>query len=576
MTEDIHIPVIDLKPPNRGVAEYVLQDQTQNDCSPNYSNNNYSSPLSRGPMRTNLSVPLEYQDKDKMISNCNAVADSLEKGYLHGHGRRHRLRSKSINDEPKLSGQKSCRAHKKSYSVNCGNLHHPSLKLSREEMKQSLLGSTEVFPYHELKTKKTRSTRHIRSHGIGHCNLKQCSPKSASFARKSHMIRNSPSKDNNNCFSYGSLDLFGYPRNGYKSLKYHPGIGLDEFDPRKEFVYYASHYMSSSSANGYPCNVPRRHRSHSLSDSFSMSEYLTTSDEQNNNTHTGNVFSFDRFDISDHANPKILNDSDRMSVSADTSNSKGHRRHLSESRMQRIFKEQMAIERSKGENQPIAFRDIFAAIIFLIQIGIMFWSGIEYGPRAMAKLHFNKPSYDEINEDMNEVWMHYRFIIGFAAVCGLFASFLALIALSLLMSVTENVIKYSLVTSIGVAFAWGTIGVGYSPQSLIPLSGIISLVLFSGYSFMVWDRIPFATANLLTALKAVQANEGLLGITYGMLALTYCWCMWFIFIFIGLYDHLIETRGAIDSSSLIILTSLCISCYWIYQVLKVSEYNNLL
>ena len=574
MFDEAHL--IDLKPPHLGVAEDAFQGNHQNDISPNNSYDKRS--LSKSTSSSKASCGCKEEEETRIESD--AALDLMEKGHS-GEDNQSRSRSGSIDDRQMVPDRKPRKKkfQRKLHSLRNSSSFHDSLAMmSREEVKEALLASNEVSP---LKLKKSKSTRHVRRWGSGSYDFQRHSSdqqvtrnsvnqgcmdsfgsqrsenhwirkngigsldesfRSQSQRSKKYQMRKSGSNDTQYYFSYGSMDSFGSQRSDGSSLRNHPGIGPDEFDPRKEFAYYASHYVPS------PVDSSRRQRN------------VSFHSETNADIHE--LSSSNNFDSSNHSAPMIMFDS-----AGNNSSTKRNRKYFSERRRQRMFEEQVKIESVKGEDQPIAFRDIFFALVFVIQFGVIVWSGFKYGPRAMVKNHLNDNRDEETNED---VWMNYHFIIRFAALCGLFASFLAFAALSLLMSMAENVIKYSLVTSIGIAFVWGTIGVGLSPQSLVPMSGMVSLALFIGYSLMVWDRIPFATNNLFTALKGVHANKGLLGITYGLLALSYWWCMWFAFVFLGLYDHIIETRGAIDSTGLSILIALCISSYWIYQVAKVS------
>lgn len=74
----------------------------------------------------------------------------------------------------------------------------------------------------------------------------------------------------------------------------------------------------------------------------------------------------------------------------------------------------------------------------------------------------------------------------------------------------------------------------------------------------MWPRIPFAAANLNTALTAVKANMGLTVIAYFMMVLALGWT---IFWFMGVGDALTSSNGGI-------LFLLFVSYYWTFQVLS--------
>ena len=56
---------------------------------------------------------------------------------------------------------------------------------------------------------------------------------------------------------------------------------------------------------------------------------------------------------------------------------------------------------------------------------------------------------------------------------------------------------------------------GPSPNRLVPASGLVVLVLTVGYVFVVWERLPFAAANLTTAVAGMRAHPQLLGVAFG-------------------------------------------------------------
>ena len=350
----------------------------------------------------------------------------------------------------------------------------------------------------------------------------------------------------------------------------HPGVGQNEFDPRKELAYYASHYAkNNSSPHGSlrdtnflmhsPGIIPRDMDASDHSKlSISRHKSIGTPPLHGGST---SIRSSPFTHHSDHSSHYL---------SESFSGSRRHKRGASERRIMLLVEQQVAVENAKGEDQPASCRDVFFVILFLCQLAAVIYAGITYGPSAMFVNHINEDPAVQEQEDREQhiLWVNYNYIIRFAALCGVFAGALSVLALGLLVRVAENVIKYSLVVSIGVAFLWGTIGVGISPQSLVPLTGVLSLTFIAAYTFLVWDRIPFATANVHTALLGVSANKGLVAIAGFVLAITYLWCIWTAFALIGMYD-LMKT----DPSSPITtgyFVAMMISFYWTYQVLKVS------
>lgn len=124
---------------------------------------------------------------------------------------------------------------------------------------------------------------------------------------------------------------------------------------------------------------------------------------------------------------------------------------------------------------------------------------------------------------------------------------------------------------ITLSFVWGTIGIGLSPRNFVPITGIIALALSVAYAFIVWDRIPFASANVLTALTAIRTYPGLTLLALLFQALALAWSIYFCVVVVGVYDAIQEETLIIAKSWTIALyTALGVSYYWTYQVISVS------
>ena len=64
------------------------------------------------------------------------------------------------------------------------------------------------------------------------------------------------------------------------------------------------------------------------------------------------------------------------------------------------------------------------------------------------------------------------------------------------MKFAEQVVKMALMFSIGTSLALGILGLMFG-QMLIGLISLASAVCGCCYAYMVWNRIPFAAANLV-------------------------------------------------------------------------------
>ena len=96
-------------------------------------------------------------------------------------------------------------------------------------------------------------------------------------------------------------------------------------------------------------------------------------------------------------------------------------------------------------------------------------------------------------------------------------------------------------------------------------------MLTVGYMFVVWDCIPFASANLTTALTGVRDNLGLVGVAFLFQFLALVCSIYYTFTFVGLHDamHAGALKGISDNAMIVLDALLLVSYYWTYQVLRV-------
>mmetsp|Transcript_21370 Transcript_21370/g.42885 ORF Transcript_21370/g.42885 Transcript_21370/m.42885 type:complete len:807 (+) Transcript_21370:83-2503(+) len=239
----------------------------------------------------------------------------------------------------------------------------------------------------------------------------------------------------------------------------------------------------------------------------------------------------------------------------------------------------------KGERQPRSCKDVLYAILFVLQMAAVLVVGLKFGPEALVETEAELgPSEGMADDDVAlesvidatvgapqdaKVVLAYWNIMKMACTCGAFAMIISAMALAFMMAMSRRLVYVALVLSIGVSFAWGTIGIGISPNSFVPVSGIIALMLTVGYMFVVWDRIPFASANLTTALTGVRDNLGLVGVAFFFQFLALVASIYYSFTFVGLHDAMYNGQLMIsDNMKVAVDVLLFVSYYWTYQVLR--------
>jgi len=117
------------------------------------------------------------------------------------------------------------------------------------------------------------------------------------------------------------------------------------------------------------------------------------------------------------------------------------------------------------------------------------------------------------------------FLIG---VTGLAAIGLSASALSFMMNHTEKLVQTALIFSVATSLAIGILGF-VTGSMLMGGLGMLSFAIGLCYAKIVWPRIPFAAANLNTALTCVRLNLGLSAVSFLVTAVAFGWTvLWFL------------------------------------------------
>jgi len=221
---------------------------------------------------------------------------------------------------------------------------------------------------------------------------------------------------------------------------------------------------------------------------------------------------------------------------------------------------QLFMEDVKGIPQRPACRDVIFVLLFLFHLVGMIYLGSAYGLEAMrVDTNYLTP---------RAVTLSYRNVIYVACLCGAFAVVVSTCTLLIMMTITKRIVQVALILTICLSFAWGTIGIGVSPKNFVPITGIITLALSVAYAFVVWDRIPFAAANLHAGLSAVRANLGTVLVALVFQGLALVWTIYSAFVLIAVYDALkVGDLTLSHNMTIFVYCMLGISYYWTFQVL---------
>jgi hypothetical protein len=262
-----------------------------------------------------------------------------------------------------------------------------------------------------------------------------------------------------------------------------------------------------------------------------------------------------------------------------------------ESERKRLLREhtaQLWVEDVKGITQPSACRDVFFLLLFVFHLLMVFHVGSLYGKETLraARHAVMTPTdlfgntttvqqhepIDSSLSDGDTVTIYYQNLVFIAMLCGPFTVALSSLMLGVMTLFARFFVQIALVTVLGLSFLWGTVGIYVSPKTAVPVTGVIVLALTVAYTFIVWDRMPFASANLIAALRGVHAYPGTIVVAFCFQGLALVYSVYYSIVVFGVYDALKEGKIAIPSSAhFIVYALLGVSYYWTFQVLLVSS-----
>jgi hypothetical protein len=210
-------------------------------------------------------------------------------------------------------------------------------------------------------------------------------------------------------------------------------------------------------------------------------------------------------------------------------------------------------EFTHGEKQPNNCKDVLWAILFYAHLGVMAFATIYYAPimaqdvaadlaggayRRLAGIASSASRYLEEDEQAQgnaeeaqvedatvDFDLDMTTIVVILAIAGLAGLVISTGAMSLMMIFPRALIKASLFFNL---ICMGTMAILAIVSGAIPVAFMagIMFVVNLWYTFAVWSRIPFAAANLVTAISAVKSNMGLTFFAYNNLLVTFLWSIW--------------------------------------------------
>ena len=182
-----------------------------------------------------------------------------------------------------------------------------------------------------------------------------------------------------------------------------------------------------------------------------------------------------------------------------------------------------------GEAQAPGCRNWVFAVLFLLQLSVVLWFSV-LGIRSAVSMHAdddNNNDNDNDNDDHGNYFpvenITHALVFGISLLLSILCVS-AIMMMLLLGPLAEMMIQVSLVTSpIGCLLA--SVGFMVVGQIIVAVGLLLMAGIGTWYAYWVWHRIPFAAANIHTAMAAIHENKGLLVMAYGTALLTAGWTL---------------------------------------------------
>jgi hypothetical protein len=234
----------------------------------------------------------------------------------------------------------------------------------------------------------------------------------------------------------------------------------------------------------------------------------------------------------------------------------------------------------RGEIQPPMYRDKWFGIAFWLHIGTLVTVAILF---KVGVIEIVQDSDSDSNRRLEDTIVQDATFFASTIITPLIlAPLLSITALSFMSDYAVFLIKLCLIMNIVLNVTFFILCLVTAPLTSI-LPGIMAAI-FIWYARAVWNRIPFAAANLRTGVATIQSNLGITCLSLSAIPLTIGWViLWFYVTFMlseskWLDSQIIEREVTDESGETHIeknvsgLAGFCfflllLSLYWTFQVI---------
>lgn len=169
--------------------------------------------------------------------------------------------------------------------------------------------------------------------------------------------------------------------------------------------------------------------------------------------------------------------------------------------------------------------------------------------------------------DVDENVPDYSGLVYTSAIIGGLTLLSSAFLLSFMIAFASILIKIALLFTV-VLSVLGVVlclWLGFMTGAII---GLILAAISACYAKLVWSRIPFATANLVTSLTAVKKNIGIIFVALSLSIIAIVWSVVWTIAFLGVYEATkVCDANQVCTMNYGYLFLLLISYYWTHQVI---------
>lgn len=221
------------------------------------------------------------------------------------------------------------------------------------------------------------------------------------------------------------------------------------------------------------------------------------------------------------------------------------------------------------KQQPAKCRDPLFAGLFYVNLAIIAAIAAIFGASP-----FTNPddANNANNQDADADVVDYTPFVYAAGICGGIGLILSCLALNILMCIPGILIKVALIGNLVLTLGMAVIAIMYG-STAVAILAFIGFAITACYTYCIWSRIPFATANLKTGTTAIKANCGITLIAYADVVAAFGWTLVWTVALLGIQDSIVtcqEVNGVqqCDGINYLYLFLLFISYFFTHQVLQ--------